>query len=138
MFAAVRLGKGYGPLRYGSESRMLTNRPPVRMAAHACERTWARSASGEIRSFSMNRCRKRRVRGRLRTDRHHVRDVPRDSLGIAAQCEVREDLFERAAREQRAKLLHRVVCDNAPLKEDDDARAKLFDRVEDMRRVENR
>src|SRR5688500_13573467 len=132
MFAAVWPGMGYGLLRYGNESSRLTNKPPVRRVAPAWARTCTRSASGEIRSFSTNRCRKRRVRGRLNTDRHHVGDLPRDPFGIMAQHQVREHLFERTARQDRAKLLHRVVCDDAALMEDDDARAELFDDVENV------
>ena len=44
----------------------------------------------------MNRCRKRRVRRRSGTRGHHVGDVARDALGILAQDQLREDLFERA------------------------------------------
>src|SRR4051812_49005795 len=115
MFAAVLPGNGYGVLRYGNERRTLTNSPPLMRAPHTCERTCARSASGEIRSFSMNRCRKSRVKGRSGTRGHHVGDVARDPFGILAQYEMREHLFERAARQDRAKPRHRVVRDNAPL-----------------------
>src|SRR5687768_15219613 len=132
MFAAVRFSNGYGPLRYGNESRMLTNRPPVRMAPHACESTCARSASGEIRSFSTKRRKNRRVRSRSGTNGHHIGDVPRRPLRILAEDEVREDLFERTARQERAKLRDRVVSDDAAFVQDDHARAEFFDDVEDV------
>ena len=80
----------------------------------------------------MKRRRNRRVRSRSGTNGHHVGDVPRRPLRILAQDEMREDLFERAARQERAQLLDRVVRDHAALMEDDDARAEPFDDVEDV------
>ena len=129
MFAAVRLGIGYGLFRYGIDSKKLTNRPPVMRIRTRLRRGPAgdprRARSGRSR---LNRCRNSRVRWRSGTGGHHVGDVPRDLLGIVAQDEVREDLFERTARQHGSQLLHGVVCDDAALVEHDDARAELVRR----------
>src|SRR5262249_42020184 len=114
------------------------NRLDTTISAQVIVSTSRRSASGEIRSGTRNRCRKCRTSSRLPTVHHDVRDVARRPLGIVAQHELSEHLLERILGHERLEIRDRIVGDNAAMVEDDDAIAQLLDQLEDVRAVENR
>ena len=120
------------------EIRTLRNSPSVSSPPHTMAMASCRSASGDRRSFSRKRCRKCCVSSRSRTAAHHVCDVARGLFRIGLEDELREHVFQRLMRHQRAQLLHRVLRDDSPAVQHDDARAQLLDHFEDVRAVEHR
>src|SRR4029453_12714675 len=136
--SAVRPGDWNGMKRNFIEIATLRNSPSVNSPPQTIAMAPCRSASGERRSFSRKRCRKCCVSSRSRTAAHHVRDVARGLLRIGLEDELREHVFQRLMRHQRAQLLHRVLGDNASAVQHDDARAQLLDHFEDVRTVEHR
>ena len=105
--------------------------PAVKAIASVVFITWM-NVWPTVRTTGLPSLPKSRVRRRSGTDSHHVCDIPRNLLGIVAQDQVREHLFERTAGECGAKLVHGVVCDNPALMEHDDARAEPLDDVKDV------
>src|SRR5258706_1509119 len=121
--------------KYLTASSIVTTRPKEMMQALTTANVWWRSASGEIRSFSMNRLKNSRARSRVvsGTQRGHVRDFARRALRVRSQHQFREHLLQRASLPQIAQVLHRIVRNHTSAMENDHLRAHLFDNLHDVR-----
>src|ERR1700730_15999855 len=85
---------------YCRDSSSVTTKPKETMLAHTTTNVWWRSASGEIRSFSMNRRKKWRVRRRVvsSTEGDHICDVPCSPFRVGPQDQFGKHLFKGALR----------------------------------------
>src|SRR6478735_9405920 len=109
--------------------------------------SWARSPSGEVKSFSRNCRRNSRVRmayeplrdGSIsRTQGRKIRQVARQRFRIVANHQLREHCFERRAGRQLPQPRDRIVGHHHALVQDDDAIADALDDLENVRAVEDR
>src|SRR5436190_13246511 len=115
---------------------MLMNSVSEITVAPTIATSWARSLSGETRSFSRNWRRKSFVSSRYATAsrvmsaclaRSHVGEIARDRFRVIANDELRKHRFQRRARRQRPQPRDRIVGLDDALVEDDDAIGDFLD-----------